>query len=117
VEEGVMRWLLTIGVLLTVIGGGGGIAACFGTATFDRPEDSTIAAQLDDPTDSLANHSDDETPRLWLAPVAGLTFATGLVCVAIGMGNWRRALQSETRPANPWSDRPGQHGGPPRGLP
>lgn len=54
--------------------------------------------------------------RLLLAPLAGLALAVGLVSLGIGMGNWRRPIPSETRPANPWSDQPGEHGDPPKGL-
>jgi hypothetical protein len=54
--------------------------------------------------------------RLLMAPLAGLTLAVGLVCVGIGMGNWRRPIPSDVRPANPWSDQPGEHGDPPKGL-
>ena len=53
---------------------------------------------------------------LFMAPLAGLTLAVGLVCVGIGMGNWRRPIPSDVRPANPWSDQPGEHGDPPKGL-
>jgi hypothetical protein len=110
-----MRWLMTIGVLLILIGGGGGIAACFATSTFDRSDNET-AAQLDGPTDALANNSDDATPSLWLMPLAGLTFAVGIVCIAIGMGDWRRPVPSAMRPANSRSNRPTEHGQPPRGV-
>ena len=51
-----------------------------------------------------------------VAPLAGLTLAVGLVCVGIGIGNWRRPIPSDVRPANPWSDQPGEHGDPPKGL-
>ena len=53
---------------------------------------------------------------LLMAPLAGLTLAIGLVCIGIGMGNWRRPIPSDVRPANPWSDQPGEHGDPPKGL-
>lgn len=51
-----------------------------------------------------------------VAPLAGLTLAVGLVCVGIGIGNWRHPIPSDVRPANPWSDQPGEHGDPPKGL-
>lgn len=54
--------------------------------------------------------------RLYLAPLAGLALAIGLVSVGIGIGNWRRPIPSDVRPANPWSDQPREHGDPPRGL-
>jgi hypothetical protein len=50
-----------------------------------------------------------------MAPLSGLTLAIGLVCLGIGMGNWRRPIPSDMRPANPWSDQPGTHGDPPVG--
>jgi len=90
-----MRMLMPIGVLLIVIGAGGTFAACFGSAIFDGSESG---------------------PRLYLAPLAGLTLAIGLVCVGIGIGNWRRPVPSDVRPANPWSDQPAEHGDPPRGI-
>jgi len=80
-----MGLLLPIGVVLIVIGTAGSAAACSGS------------------------------PRLFLAPLAGLTLAVGLVCVGIGIGNWRRPVPSEERPANPWSDQPKEHGDPPVG--
>jgi hypothetical protein len=54
--------------------------------------------------------------RLLMAPLAGLALAVGLVCIGIGIGNWRRPTPSDVRPANPWSDQPGEHGDPPKGL-
>ena len=110
-----MRLLVPIGVLLILIGAGGSMTACFGSAIFDGAETKT-AAELNGQTDSPANETVDRSPRLYLAPLAGLTLAVGLVCVGIGMGNWRRPMPSEVRPANPWSDQPAEHGDPPKGL-
>lgn len=110
-----MRWLVPIGVLLILIGTGGSVAACYGNAIFGD-ESGTIAAQLEGQTDSPASQTSNATPRLYLAPLAGLTLAIGLACVGIGMGNWRRPIPSDVRPANPWSDQPGEHGDPPKGL-
>lgn len=110
-----MRLLIPIGVLLIVIGAGGSMAACFGNAIFDGDGTKT-AAELRGTTDAVAQTTKDRTPRLYLAPLAGLMLAVGLVCVGIGMGNWRRPIPSEVRPANPWSDQPAEHGDPPRGL-
>jgi len=111
-----MRLLVPIGVLLIVIGAGGSIAACFGNSIFDGPETRTAASDLHGATDAPANQTANRTPRLYWAPLAGLTFAVGLVCVGIGIGNWRRPIPSEVRPANPWSDQPAEHGDPPPGL-
>jgi hypothetical protein len=110
-----MKLLVPIGVLLILIGAGGSIAACYGNSIFDGAETQT-AAELRGSTDAPAQQTQDHTPRLYLAPLAGLTLAIGLVCVGIGMGNWRRPVPSEVRPANPWSDQPAEHGDPPRGL-
>jgi hypothetical protein len=110
-----MRLLMPIGVLLIVIGAGGSIAACFGNSVFDG-DDTQTATELRGTTDATADAAQDGTPRLFLAPLAGLTLAIGLVCVGIGMGNWRRPVPSDVRPANPWSDQPAEHGDPPKGL-
>jgi len=110
-----MRLLVPIGVLLIVIGAGGSISACYGNAIFDGAESKT-ASELRGQTDAPANETVERSPRLYLAPLAGLTLAVGLVCVGIGMGNWRRPIPSDVRPANPWSDQPAEHGDPPKGL-
>jgi hypothetical protein len=110
-----MRLLVPIGVLLIVVGAGGSIAACYGNSIFNGDETKTVS-ERQGATDAPANGSADSTPRLYLAPLAGLTLAVGLVCVGIGMGNWRRPIPSEVRPANPWSDQPAEHGDPPKGL-
>ncbi|HWI19578.1 MAG TPA: hypothetical protein VNT81_17615 [Vicinamibacterales bacterium] len=110
-----MKLLVPIGVLLILIGTGGSVAACYGNAIFDGEETRT-AADLQGQTDSPAGETTDRSPRLFLAPLAGLTLAVGLVCVGIGMGNWRRPIPSDVRPANPWSDQPAEHGDPPKGL-
>jgi hypothetical protein len=111
-----MKLLLPVGVLLIVIGAGGSIAACYGNAIFDTPESETLSAEMRGATDAPANESRERTPQLYLAPLAGLTLAVGLVCVGIGVGNWRRPVPSDVRPANPWNDQPAEHGDPPRGL-
>lgn len=110
-----MRMLMPIGVLLILIGTGGSVAACYGNAIFDAGDTET-AAQLQGQTESAAQVGDESSPRLILAPLSGLILAIGLVCVGIGMGNWRRPIPSDVRPANPWSDQPAEHGDPPRGL-
>jgi len=96
-----MKVLLLIGAVLIAIGMAGSAAACYGTAIFDDAEATRTASDLSGPL---------------LAPLAGLTLAIGLVCVGIGVGNWRRPIPSDVRPANPWSDQPGEHGDPPKGL-
>lgn len=110
-----MKFLLPIGALLIAIGTAGSAAACYGTSIFDGSQTQTMASQMEGSTDTPANASDDGAPRLFLAPLSGLVLAIGLVCVGIGMGNWRRPIPSEVRPANPYSDQPGEHGDPPVG--
>ena len=111
-----MRMLMPIGVLLILIGAGGSIAACYGNSIFDSDDTQTAASELRGSTDAPPQISETRSPRLYLAPLAGLALAVGLACVGIGMGNWRRPIPSEVRPANPWSDQPAEHGDPPRGL-
>jgi hypothetical protein len=89
-----MRMLLTIGVILVLLGIGGYAASWFSTSFFDRPESQTLAAQLEDETDSPATEMQDSGTRVILAPLSGIAFAAGLVCLAIGMGNWRRPLRN-----------------------
>jgi len=110
-----MGMLLPIGALLILIGTAGSAAACYGTSIFDNEETQTTASQMEGQTDAAADAASDGSPRLFLAPLAGLTLAIGLVCVGIGVGNWRRPIPSEVRPANPWSDQPSKHGDPPVG--
>jgi hypothetical protein len=110
-----MRLLMPIGALLIVIGTAGSAAACYGNAIFDGDQAETTAAQLEGQTESPAGQSTDSTPRLLMAPLSGLTLAIGLVCVGVGMGQWRRPVPSDVRPANPWSDQPREHGDPPVG--
>jgi hypothetical protein len=111
-----MKLLMPIGAVLIAIGMAGSAAACYGNAIFDGAETETAAAQLNGRTDVPPEETTDSSPRLFLAPLSGLTLAVGLVCVGIGMGNWRRPIPSDVRPANPWSDQPGEHGDAPKGL-
>jgi len=111
-----MKLLMPIGVVLVVIGMAGSAASCQGNAIFGGAETQRTAAQLNGPTDKPADQGNQSSPRMLVAPLAGLTLAVGLVCVGIGLGNWRRPIPSDVRPANPWSDQPGEHGDPPKGL-
>jgi hypothetical protein len=106
-----MKLLMPIGVLLVVIGVAGSAASCLGNAGT-----RTSAAQLKGITASAADQANQPSRGLVLAPLAGLTLAIGLLCVGIGVGNWNRPIPSDVRPANPWSDQPGEHGDPPKGL-
>jgi hypothetical protein len=112
-REAAMGMLVPIGVLLIVLGAGGGIAACYGSEIFD--DGDTMAAQMEGQTGAASDASSATGAGLYVAPFAGLFLAIGLVCVGIGMGHWRRPVPSEVRPANPWSDQPGEHGDPPVG--
>jgi hypothetical protein len=111
-----MRMLLPIGVVLVVLGAGGYATACFSTTLFDGSQTDTVAAQLENQTDTTAQQARDSGARVILAPLSGLVVAVGLICLAVGMGRWRRPVPSDVRPANPWSDQPGEHGEPPRKL-
>jgi hypothetical protein len=110
-----MNLLLPVGAVLIAIGTAGSAAACFGSSVFGGEETDTVASRMEEHTDAPANESDDPTPRLFLAPLAGLTLAVGLICVGIGMGNWRRPVPSNVRPANPYGDQPKDTGDPPVG--
>lgn len=109
-----MKFLMLIGAALVLTGLAGSAASCYGNAIFDGADTQT-AGQLNATADVPADQANDSS-RLLLAPLAGLALAVGLVCLGIGMGNWRRPIPSDVRPANPWSDQPGEHGGPPKGL-
>jgi hypothetical protein len=112
-----MRLLLPVGALLIAIGTAGSAAACFSTSLFNGPATDTVASQMEGSTDALANRADRDADgaRLILAPLSGLLLAVGLVFVGIGIGNWRRPIPSDVRPANPYSDQPREHGDPPVG--
>lgn len=111
-----MRVMVPIGIVLILVGMAGSAASCYGNAIFGGAETETAASRMSGVTDSAADLAKDSSSRPYIAPLAGLTLAIGLVCVGIGIGNWRRPIPSDVRPANPWSDQPGEHGDPPRGL-
>lgn len=112
-----MRLLMPIGVLLIVLGTGGAFVSCYGGKLLDNDRSEATAAQLKDHTDKVSDLSknEDHTTRVSMAPISGLLFALGIVCIAVGMGNWRRPVPSDVRPANPWNDQPATHGDPPVG--
>ncbi len=110
-----MGMLLPTGAILIVIGTSGSAAACFSSSIFNGESTRTVASQMDGQTYALANASNQATPRLFLAPLAGLALAVGLLCVGIGVGNWNHPIPTEKRRANPWSDQPRDHGDPPVG--
>lgn len=110
-----MKLLLPVGAVLIAIGTAGSAAACYSNAMFDGAETDTVASRMEGQTDAPANESDGDSPRLFLAPLSGLTLALGLICVGIGIGNWRRPIPKDVRPANPYSDQPRDQGDPPIG--
>ena len=110
-----MGLLLPIGAVLIAIGTAGSAAACLGNSIFDGRETETVASQMEGQTQAPADASEDKKPRLFLAPLSGLTLAIGLVCIGIGIGNWRRPIPSDVRAANPWNDQPQDSGKPPVG--
>lgn len=110
-----MRWLLPVGVFLVVLGISASVSACYQSSrnvveqsggTPGGPDGGVPADRADGP--SVA-------PML-LGPLAGLALALGVGCIGVGMGHWNRPVPSSTRPANPWSEQPGDKGDPPVGL-
>ena len=110
-----MGLLVPVGAVLIAIGTLGGVASCYGSSIFDNEQSQTLASQMEGQNDAAAQATDDDSPRLYLAPLAGLSLAIGLVCVGIGMGRWRRPIPSDVRPANPYNDQPREQGEPPIG--
>ena len=110
-----MGLLVPIGAVLIAIGTAGSVASCYGSSIFDGDQTETVASRMEGETDAPANANGDDSPRLYLAPLAGLSLAIGLVCVGIGIGHWRRPIPSDVRPANPFSDQPREQDDPPVG--
>jgi len=110
-----MGILMPVGAVLIVVGMAGSAASCYGNSIFDRGSETQTAAELRGATEVPADQTGDSRVRLVMAPISGLALAIGLVCLGIGVGNWRRPVPSDVRPANPWSDQPGTHGDPPVG--
>lgn len=111
-----MRMLIPIGLLLIVLGAGGSIAACYSNSATEEAVRQSAGAAVEGNTDTLVSEADGGS-RPYLAPLSGLALAIGLVCVGIGMGNWRRPIPSDVRPANPWNDQPAENPNErPRGL-
>ena len=106
-----MGILMPVGVVLITVGLAGTASSCSQAGVFSldgQPAADAASQPADTPSGIRA--------PLVLAPLSGLTLAVGLACVGVGIGRWRRPTLSNTRPANPWSDQPGEHGDPPRGL-
>lgn len=108
-----MGLLMPLGAALMVVGMAGSATACFHTGTFDSQQALTAPAGQ---TATQASQGDEPGGLPILAPLSGLCLAAGAVLMGIGIGNWKRPVPSDARPANPWSDRPSEHGDPPKGL-
>jgi hypothetical protein len=108
-----MRWLIPVGVVLMLAGGGGAIAAYMQSATTAESAIGTADAGDGVPS-ARANRT--STGALVLAPLAGLALALGVGCVGVGMGRWNNPVPSSQRTANPWNEQPAEKGGPPTGL-
>jgi hypothetical protein len=112
IQEAVMNLMMTIGAGLVVLGMAGSATACLQSESF-APGQSQERPTGQTDTQSAAGGS---RLGLVLAPLSGLSLAAGVILMGIGIGNWKRPIPSEARPANPWSDQPGEHGDPPKGL-
>ena len=109
-----MNWLLAIGAFLIVAGLGGSAGAYYQGAGIesDAPQANAgsnggVPAQQKDGQSSAP---------LVLAVLSGLSLASGLGLIGVGMGRWNRPVPSADRPANPWSEQPRDDGKPPVGL-
>ncbi len=101
-----MGVLMPLGVVLVVVGMAGAATSCF------QNDGSGQARQ----TDTQLTQPVGPGAAVVLAPLSGLALAAGVVFMGIGIGHWKRPVPSDVRPANPWSDQPGEHGDPPTGL-
>ena len=110
-----MGMLMPLGAVLIVLGMAGSATACFQNQSFGPGQQ---ASQPTGQTGTQATQGDESesTANVVLAPLSGLCLAAGVVMLGIGVGNWKRPVPSDVRPANPWSDQPKEHGDPPKGL-
>ncbi|MGE3489219.1 MAG: hypothetical protein AB7N29_04365 [Vicinamibacterales bacterium] len=105
---------MPLGVLLMVLGLAGSATACFQNEAFGGTQaQGGPTGQTDT---QLTQGPDDAGPNMLLATLSGLCLAAGVVFMGVGVGHWKRPIPSDVRPANPWSDQPGEHGDPPKGL-
>lgn len=110
-----MGKLMVIGAGLFVLGLGGAATACLQSETFSGASQERPVGQTD--TQQAQNtQDDDEAGPGTMVLLSGISFAAGLILMGIGIGNWKRPVPSGVRPANPWSDQPGDHGDSPKGL-
>lgn len=108
-----MGLLMPLGVVLVVLGMAGSATACLQNESFGADHAQT---QPTGQTETQASPDGGSGLGVLLAPLSGLLLAGGVVCLGVGAGNWKRPILSDARPANPWSDRPSEHGDPPKGL-
>ena len=106
-----MGVLMPIGAVFVVMGLAGSAKACLQNEGAQGQQ-----AQPTGQTDTLLTQGHELGLSVVLAPLSGLCLATGVVFMGIGAGHWKRPIPSDVRPANPWSDQPGEHGDPPKGL-
>jgi hypothetical protein len=105
--------LMPVGAVLIVLGMAGSATACFQNDSFSSGQQ---ASQPTGQTGTQATQGEDSGSSVVLAPLSGFCLAAGVVMMGIGVGNWKRPIPSDVRPANPWSDQPKEHGDPPKGL-
>lgn len=103
---------MPLGAVLIVVGMAGSATACFQNESFG-PNQSQQGPTGQ--TDTQLTQNDEPGGNVVLAPLSGLCLAAGVVLMGIGIGHWKRPIASDVRPANPWSDQPGEHD-PPKGL-
>lgn len=106
-----MALLMPFGVVLVVLGLAGSATACLQNSEADQAQ-----ARPTGQTDTQAGQGEGSTGGVLLAPLSGLCLAAGVVCMGVGIGNWKRPIPSDVRPANPWSDQPKKHGDRPKGI-
>ena len=108
-----MGMLMPLGAVLIVLGMAGSATACFQNASYGADQQTSQPAGQ---TATQATQGEEAGGSMVLAALSGLCLAAGVVMVGIGVGNWKRPVPSDVRPANPWSDQPKEHGDPPKGL-
>lgn len=104
-----MGLLMPLGAVLVAVGLSGSAAACYQSGSF-------TGERATGHTDTRLAEADTPRASVVLAPLSGLCLAAGVVLMGIGIGHWKRPVPSDVRPANPWSDKPSEHGDPPKGL-
>lgn len=106
-----MGLLMPLGAVLVAVGLAGSAAACYQSESYGQTRDGAA-----NQADTRLNQAGESGANVVLAPLSGLCLAAGVVFMGIGIGHWKRPVPSDVRPANPWSDKPSEHGDPPKGL-